>query len=107
MIKLRLLVFVTFVFLCVLTIIACQKESQVLTPVMESQARKTIEVYLQKQQLPLEDLRPLSSMSSQKADFGYLYTGNGRCIEFVVKCYKDNCTDWEKYPYDEHGDQCP
>lgn len=100
--KINLIVFiVAFVF-----ITACEKKQKVLTPAMEGQARKTIEVYLQQKQLPIEGLNSLSTTSA-KIDFSYLYTGEGRCIKFIVRCHTHHCSDWEKYPYDEHGDECP
>lgn len=92
---------------CLMFIASCEKQPKVLTPEMESQARDTIESYLKKYKLPLEGLNTFSSSASPKPDFGFLYTGGGRCIEFIVTCYGSNCTDWASYPYDEKGEKCP
>ncbi|WP_226645353.1 hypothetical protein [Microbulbifer variabilis] len=92
---------------CILLLVGCGKQAKELTPEMESQAREAIEIYLKKNQLPLEGLKPFNSSASSKPDFGFLYTGGGRCIEFVVTCHGSSCTDWAKYPYDEHGEKCP
>ena len=92
---------------CIVFIVSCSEQQKTLTPAMELQAKQTIEAYLQKNQLPLEGLKPYNSSASPKPDFGFLYTGGDRCIEFVVTCHGGNCTDWAKYPYDEHGEKCP
>jgi hypothetical protein len=97
---------VTFL-ICIVLLVSCDKRSKELTTELEIQTRKTIEAYLKKNQLPIEGLNPYISSASPKPDFGFLYTGGGRCIEFVVTCHGDNCTDWAKYQYDEHGEKCP
>ena len=92
---------------CIFLLVSCGKQPKELTPEMESQARETIEAYLKNNQLPLGGLKPFISSASPKPDFGFLYKVGGRCIEFVVTCHGGNCTDWAKYPYDEHGEKCP
>ncbi|MFL0801870.1 MAG: hypothetical protein K6L80_15565 [Agarilytica sp.] len=97
----------TILLAFVIFVASCSEKQNTLTPEMESQARKTIEAYLEKNQLPLEGLERFSSSASPNPDFGFLYTGGGRCIEFAVTCHSGNCTDWAKYPYDDHGEKCP
>jgi hypothetical protein len=87
----------------------CENEIEILlkTAEMESEAKNTVLAYLAKNQLPREGLKPFSSSAQPSPDFSYLYTGGGRCIEFIINCHGQSCTDLRKYPYDEHGEQCP
>jgi len=91
----------------VVFLIGCEKQSIAKTPQMEEEARATVVAYLEKNSLSLEGLKPFDSSASPKPDFGFLYTGGGHCIEFIVNCHGGRCTDWAKYPYDEHGEKCP
>ena len=94
--------------ICLVFISSCGEEKRsTKTPAMEKQARETILAYLAKKQLPADGLNEFISSVKPAPDYSYLYTGAGRCIEFIVYCYGDDCTEWHKYPYDEHGDQCP
>lgn len=93
--------------ICLALLVACQEEPKVLTPEMEKEAKSIVLTYLEKHQLPKEGLAPFNSKAQPKPDFGYLYTGGGRCIEFIVNCYGQSCKELMNYPYDEHGDECP
>ncbi len=86
---------------------ACEMSSSSKTPEMKEDARNTVLKYLAKNQLPAEVLAPFNSLVTPTPDFSYLYAGGGRCIEFIVYCHGKTCNDWSKYPYDEHGDECP
>jgi hypothetical protein len=92
--------------LLLLSLLGCDGE-RLLAPQMEKKAIKTVEAYLNKYNLPLEELKPFQSSASSKPDFSFLYTGGGRCIEFIVYCYGNECTELKSYPYYEHGDKCP
>ena len=98
-----------FAFVFLLFLIGCeyQSNSKALTPEMEAEAKNTILQYLVKNKLPVEGLEPFNSKVSNKPDFSYLYTGGGRCIEFIVYCNNQSCNDLHKYPYDEHNEKCP
>ena len=93
------------VFLALLS--GCEKQEIEKTPEMEQEAKNTVLAYLAKNQLPLEGLKPFNSSVQPSPDFSYLYTGGGRCIEFIINCHGQSCTELRKYPYDEHGEQCP
>lgn len=85
----------------------CEESSQLKTPEMENEARNTVLDYLEKNDLPNENLAFYKSAVKPSPDFSYLYTGGGRCIEFIVLCHGQSCNELRKYPYDEHGEQCP
>ena len=90
-----------------LFLLGCAGE-QPLTVEMKKNARKTVESYLTKYKLPLEGLKIIESKAKPKPDFSFLYTGDNRCIEFIVYCYGDiKCTELRSYPYIEHGEECP
>ncbi len=74
---------------------------------MEKNARQTVVNYLEKNKLPNINLVSFKSEASPAPDFAFLYTGGGRCIEFIVYCYEKTCTELKKYPHDSHGDECP
>ena len=85
----------------------CSHESQELTPEMQEQATKTVLAYLERNNLPNENLKITISENRDIADFSYMYRGGGRCINFIVKCYGFNCKELQLYPYDRHGEKCP
>ena len=74
---------------------------------METEARNTVLDYLAKNGLPNENLATFKSAVKPSPGFSYLYTGGGRCIEFIVLCHEQSCKELRKYPYDEHGEKCP
>ena len=95
-------------FIILLTfLVGCENEKQPKTPDMELEAKNTVLAYLAKNQLPIEELKPFFSSAQPSPDFSYLYTGGGRCIEFIINCHGQSCTELSKYPYDEHGELCP
>jgi len=99
-VRLTLLLFSLFLLGCV--------GERPLTPEMKKNARKTVELYLTKYQLPLDGLETFKSKAKPKPDFSFLYTGSNRCIEFIVYCYGGTkCTELRSYPYIEHGEECP
>jgi hypothetical protein len=63
--------------------------------------------YLERNNLPNENLVVSVSNNRAIADFSFMYKGGGRCINFIVKCYGNDCSSLQKYPYDEHGEKCP
>jgi hypothetical protein len=85
----------------------CENETLPKPPEMELEAKNTVLAYLAKNKLPVEYLKPFVSSAQPSPDFSYLYTGGGRCIEFIINCHGKICTELRKYPYDEHGEQCP
>ncbi len=97
----------TLIFAIAYLSIGCSDHQKVLTPEMERDAKAAVVKYLKNNNLPVENIVAVESMAQTKPDFGYLYTGGGRCIEFIVTCYGHDCTELQKYPYDEHGDECP
>lgn len=99
----RLILIVSFLVL----LAGCEESSQPKTPEMEIEARNTVLDYLAKNDLPNENLVSFKSAVKTSPDFSYLYTGGGRCIEFIVLCHGQSCKELRKYPYDEHGEQCP
>jgi len=88
-------------------IFSCGQQDIVKTPEMAKEAKNTVLAYLRKNQLPHEGLKLFDSSAQPKPDFGFLYTGAGRCIEFIIYCAGQSCGEMLKYPYDEHGEQCP
>jgi hypothetical protein len=80
---------------------------EVRTPEMAIQAKNSVIAYLAKKNLPPEGLASFNSSVKPEPGFSYLYTGNGRCIEIIVLCYGQNCSEVQSYPYDRHGEQCP
>ncbi|WP_444911668.1 hypothetical protein [Microbulbifer sp. PAAF003] len=74
---------------------------------IEDQARKIVEEYLVKNEMPVEQLQSYNSKTSPKPDYTFLYKGGGRCIEFIINCWGNRCGQLGKYPYDEHGEKCP
>lgn len=80
---------------------------KVRTPEMESQAKTSVINYLSKKKLTPEGLAEFKSSVEPEPGFSYLYTGSGRCIEIVVLCDGQNCSEVRAYPYDRHGEQCP
>jgi hypothetical protein len=86
---------------------SCDESANSKTPEMERDAKNTVLEYLAKNQLPVEKLRAHKSLAKPTPDFSFLYTGGGRCIEFIINCNGKSCKKLEKYPYDEHGEQCP
>ena len=98
-------VLLALIFLVLLS--GCKESSQPKTPEMEAEARSVIVEYLAKNNLPNEPLVLFKSSAKPMPDFSYLYTGGGRCIEFIVLCNGQSCKELRKYPYDEHGEQCP
>ena len=85
----------------------CENKTTAENQNMEPIARKAIQAYLAKNGLPMEGLNSFNSSAQPKPDFAFLYTGENRCIEFVVYCGENDCTEWHKYPYDDHGEICP
>ena len=92
---------------CLALLSGCEQEVTIKTPEMEQDAKSTVLAYLAKNQLPPEGLKPFESPVQPPPDFSYLYTGGGRCINFIVLCHGQSCQELRLYPYDEHGDQCP
>lgn len=80
---------------------------KVRTPEMESQAKNNVIAYLAKKNLGPEGLASFKSSVKPEPGFSYLYTGSGRCIEIIVLCYGNNCSEVRSYPYDRHGERCP
>jgi len=91
----------------ILFVLGCTDAPRELTPQMKEMATKTVVDYLKRNNLPNENLVASVSQNRNIADFSFLYTGAGRCINFIVKCYGNSCNDLQKYPYDEHGEKCP
>ena len=85
----------------------CEAGEKNLTPQMKTNARNAVIEYLNKNNLPIENLSDFKADTKPKSDFAFLYTGGGRCIAFAVECYNSLCSKVSKYPYDEHGDDCP
>ena len=85
----------------------CEESSRLKTPEMAIEARNTVLDYLAKHDLPNEKLSVYKSSVKPSPDFSYLYTGGGKCIEFIVLCHGQSCNELGKYPYDEHQEQCP
>ena len=101
-------VFLAFLYvLAIYTVIINVFFSEQKTPSMDTEAYNTVLQYLARNNLPSQELRPYHSSASPQPDYSYLYIGGERCIEFVVYCHGQNCNDLKKYPYDEHGEQCP
>ncbi|PKF58049.1 hypothetical protein CW748_04410 [Alteromonadales bacterium alter-6D02] len=98
---------VIFSFVIIILIFGCSDSTQQLTPKMEKMATQTVIKYLERNDLPNENLVVSISKNRAIADFSFMYTGSGRCINFIVKCYGNDCTSLQKYPYDEHGEKCP
>jgi len=90
-----------------ISIIGCSEDKKVLTPEMELMALQRVVSYLEKNNLPNENLMAFKSKASPKPDFAYLYTGDERCIEFIIYCHGNTCNELNKYPYDKHGEKCP
>jgi hypothetical protein len=86
---------------------SCEQQEIVKTPEMAMEARNTVLDYLTNNQLPHKGLELFKSSAQPTADFSFLYKGAGRCIEFIVNCHGQSCKDLAKYPFDEHGEQCP
>lgn len=74
---------------------------------MAVQAESSVISYLARKDLPPEGLVTFNSSMQPEPGFSYLYTGGGRCIEIIVLCYGQNCSEVRSYPYDRHGEQCP
>lgn len=87
--------------------IGCSKKPQALTPDMQRQATETVLTYLERNNLPNENLEVAISDNRDIADFTFIYTGGERCINFIVKCYAHRCTELQSYPFDRHGEACP
>ena len=98
---------VIMLFSLVLFAVGCSDETKVRTADNERLARLTIANYLVRNKLPDDDLAIVGTGKKPIADFVFLYQGGGRCIEFLVNCHGSQCSDLQKYPYDEHGDKCP
>ena len=77
------------------------------TAEMEAQARSSVVSYLAKQGLTSDELASFKSSVQPEPGFSYLYTGKNRCIEIIVLCYDQNCSEVRSYPYDRHGEKCP
>lgn len=95
------------IIICLTLVSGCENKTSPKTPEMVLEAKNTVLAYLTKNQLPAEELKPFASSAQPSPDFSYLYTGGGRCIEFIINCHGQSCSDLRKYPYDEHGEQCP
>mgnify|MGYP003384815038 CR=1 FL=1 len=80
---------------------------KVRTPEMAAQAKSSVIAYLTKKNLSPEGLATFKSSVQPEPGFSYLYTGSGRCIEIIVLCYGQDCSEVRSYPYDRHGEQCP
>ncbi len=93
-------------FLLVLCV-GCSKAPQTLTPEMQKQATETVLAYLERNNLPSDNLEVAISENRDIADFSFMYTGAERCINFLVKCYAQSCKELQSYPYDRHGEACP
>lgn len=85
----------------------CSEDKKVLTPEMELMAQQKVINYLERNDLPIENLITFKSKASPKPDFAFLYTGGDRCIEFIVYCNGHSCNELNKYPFDKHGEKCP
>ncbi len=94
-------------YLCFFILVSCKEKPKNFTSEMEQEAKNTILKYLKEHKLPEQTLQTFRSTAQPKPDFSYLYTGGGRCIEFIVNCTNQKCTQLEKYPYDKHGEKCP
>lgn len=91
-------------------LVACNggyETPEVRTPEMAAQAKSSVIAYLAKKNLPPEGLATFESSVQPEPGFSYLYTGNDRCIEIIVLCYGENCSEVRSYPYDRHGEKCP
>lgn len=77
------------------------------TAEMEAQAKSSVVAYLAKQNLTSDGLASFKSSVQPEPGFSYLYTGNNRCIEIIVLCNGQNCSEVRSYPYDRHGEKCP
>ena len=96
--------------LATLFLVACNggyETPEVRTPEMAAQAKNSVIAYLARKNLPPEGLATFKSSVKPEPGFSYLYTGSGRCIEIIVLCYGQNCSEVRSYPYDRHGEQCP
>jgi hypothetical protein len=96
-----------FTVILLVWVSGCSESTQPKTQEMEIEARNTVLDYLAKNDLPNENLASFKSAVKPSPDFSYLYTGGGRCIEFIVLCHEQSCKELRNYPYDEHGEQCP
>ena len=74
---------------------------------MEQEARTTVTNYLRNSNLSITELSPFNSTAQPRPDFSFLYRGSGRCIEFIIDCHENICTNMKKYPFDRHGGECP
>jgi hypothetical protein len=80
---------------------------KIRTPEMEAQAKRSVINYLAKKNLSSEGLLPFKSKVKPEPGFSYLYKGSGRCIEIIVLCFGQNCSEVRSYPYDSHGEEYP
>jgi len=74
---------------------------------MKEMATNTVIDHLKVNDLPYDNLTLSESKNRDIADYAVIYTGGGRCIEFIVKCYGRSCKELKWYPYDKHGEKCP
>lgn len=98
---------IVFFMMCISLLSACERREVKKTPEMELQAREAIQAYLSMSELPLTELKPIKSSAQPSPDFSYIYINGNRCIEFIVNCHGENCSELQKYPYHEHGEECP
>ena len=95
------------IYSCFIFLVACQQKPKILTLKMEQEANSIVLNYLEKHNLPEQTLQSFKSRALPKPDFSYIYTGGGRCIEFIINCTNGKCSKLESYPYDVHGEKCP
>ena len=98
---------IPLVLLIIVGFSGCKNEKIQKNNQMEAKARTTILNYLANNDLPENGLSSFESSVKPTPDYSYLYTGENRCIEFIVYCNGEDCAEWKKYPFDEHGDECP
>ena len=97
----------SILLLLLFLIFRCSNEPQELTLEMQEQATETVLAYLERNNLPNENLEITIPKNRDIADYSYIYRGGGRCINFIVKCYGHTCKELQWYPYDRHGEKCP
>ncbi len=90
-----------------LLLASCDNTPKEISPEMEAEAKGKVLEYLEKHNLSKDGIVKFQSKAQPKPDIAYLYTGSGRCIEFVIYCYGLSCKEMRWYPYDEHGEKCP
>ena len=105
--SIKLIVFVSFtLFVGYLGFLGNQPEKQAGNA-YEYKARNTVNEYLHKNHLEAANLIAYQSKAKPPPDYAYIYRSNEKCIEFIVYCHGNECNQLRKYPYHEHGENCP